>query len=124
MGFAVFALTLLIDVAVIDHLVFVGWHWINVGEQIMPLLCFALFGGAIQDVTDTDVLLNDRGLVFLPPFPGVRLVEPGVVRWHEMPPLQELQRFLLRVGATRDDNTGTDAGCQGDGTCHMEKLPS
>src|SRR4029450_9598357 len=103
MGFAVFARTFLIDLAVIDHLVFVGWQWIDVGEQVMPVLRLGLFRGEMRDVTLTDVLHNDLSIVFLTPFLGIRLVEPGFVAWYKVFPVQDLQRFLLSVGATGDD---------------------
>src|SRR5215813_242743 len=90
----------------------------------MPMLRLALFSGAIQDVIDTDVLHEDLGIVFLSPCLGVRLVEPGVIAWHKMLPLQDLQRLLLGAGAARNDNTGADARSQGRRACHAEQLPS
>src|SRR4029450_10448135 len=124
MGFAVFARTFLIDVAVIDHLVFVGWQWIDIGEQVMPVLRLALFGGEIRDVTLTELLHNNLGIILLSPFLDVRLIEPGLVSWHEMLPLQDLQRLLLGAGTARDDDTSADARGQGRRACRVEQLPS
>src|SRR5262249_915992 len=69
-------------------------------------------------------LHNDPGMVFLSPFLGVRLVEPFVVCWHKMLRLQDLQRLLLGIGATGDDNTGTNARGQSHRACRMEHLSS
>ena len=80
MGFAIFALTFFVEVAVINHLVFVGRHWQVGGEQIVPLLRLALFRGAgIRGVPLTQDIHHHLGIVFLPPFLDIRFVEPCLV---------------------------------------------
>src|SRR5262252_7460313 len=119
MGCAVFVRTFLIDLAMIDHLIFVGWHWMGVSKQVMPVLCLTLFGSKMQDVSLTDILHNDLGIMFLPPLLDVRLIEPFVVGWHEMVPLQDPQYLLLGAGAAGNDDTGTDTRGQRRRACRV-----
>src|SRR5262249_15536991 len=69
-----------------------------------------------------DIVDAHPGVVLRAPGLDVSIVEPGVVPWHEVLPLQDLQRLGLGLNLVRDKHP--HARCHGRHACRLEKRPS
>ena len=110
-GFAVLTLTLFVDLTVVDHLVFVHWRGREEHDQIVPVLRFDLSVGVLIQICQPDVVDAYPHIVLLAPGLDVGVVEPGIVAWHEVLPLQDLQRFGLGPNPARDNKTHPQTCC-------------
>src|SRR5262245_11219726 len=108
----------------VDRLILVHRWWRDEHVEVVPLLRRHLVHSRAVDVSQADVVHNNVGVVLGAPFLDIGVIEPLVIPWHEVAPLQDLQRLLLGAGAAMDDNTGVDTRSQGHRACRMEQLPS
>jgi hypothetical protein len=116
-GLAPLPLDLLVDLGVVDHLLLVGGGGRQEHEQVVPLLGGHLGGGAGVALADRDVVDDHLRVVLGSPLLAEHAVEPLVVARHEVAPLADLERLLLRT--TRD---GEDQRAGGDRAGGLHEL--
>jgi len=108
---AVLLLALLVDLAVVDHVLFVGRPGPKEHEEIVALLRRDLCRGGGVDGRDADVVDDHLGIVLLAPLLDVLAVEPLVVVGDEVVPLEDPQRLLGRESLLRHGQRGRANAC-------------
>src|SRR5579864_1225070 len=86
---------------------------------------FERSGGQHQSgsqVDQIDVVHHYVRIVLLPPFLCERAIEPGIIGRNEVAPLQNLQRFLLSLGALWKKKGRSRAGCQCTGARQLDEF--
>src|SRR5262245_44760951 len=77
-----------------------------------------------MQIRHPDVVDDHPGVVLRAPGLDVGVVEPGVVPWHKVLPLQDLQRLGLGLSIAWDNEMPPHARCHGRHACRFEKRPS
>ena len=94
---------LLDDLLMVDHLVLEAGLRGEVAEDVVPTPGRDLRLGARRELSEVDVVDLHVRVVLVAPVLRVGLVEPDVVRRHEVTPLDDLERVLvLPVDVLRD----------------------
>src|SRR6266481_1192742 len=116
----------LIHMGHINGLLFVGRGRREQHKKVVTLLCRGLGSSLGGKVDKVDVVDDDIRIVLLSPLFAEGSVKPGVVRWDEMAPLKNFQRFLLSCHAfwEQKKRAGADAGCEGPAPRQLDKVPA
>ena len=108
----------------IDHLILIHRRWQEKHEQIVPLLRSDLGSGSTIETGHTDVVDDHFRIVVLPPLLHIDLVEPAIILWHKVVPLQNLERFLLRASASGHDSPTSQASQERRRASHLYETSS
>ena len=120
---AVLLFALLVYLAVIDYLVFIGSGWGKEHEKIVTLLGSNFGSAARVDLSNGNMVNAHFRIVLVAPVLGEDSIEPFIVRRYEVAPLNDLQSLLLcRCPLGEEEVRSADSDRKRSGTRNLEKV--